>query len=575
MRVYRITFLMVSFLIIFSGLTLLMAYYQIVRGAEIAEKAVAMRSQQIELKEFHRGVIWDRNRLPLTGTHTAPALYCFPQEAFNRDKASVANSDIDPKAINDWAEQLTELVPQLNSHQVYKEVRNSIQTGEAFVRLATDLTSSQVAMLQSRDIPGVLVAPVQKRYSPDGFLAHIIGTVEKGKGARGLSGIEKVYDHVLRNSPSSLELVSVQDARGEVINGLMYKIRQEQDQAKGSVVLTIDKRVQSTVERLMDQRVQKGAVVVMDIKTRQILAMASRPTFNPYQISQVISTDEESSLMNRALTSYHPGSLFKILVATAALDKGVIDFATPFHCRGSYRFNQQVEISCWKEEGHGDLCFEQALAFSCNPVFIEVAQMIGRQTIMEYAQKLHLTDEFLLGYGKYGAGSGININPGPAALGNAALGQQGVKLTPLQLTSLLAIIADDGMWMEPSLVLYYIDDEGQEHYPSHQTKEQVLPVDTARQVQHLLNLTIEKGTGRSAALAQVSMAGKTATSQTGQINQQQEEILNTWFGGYLPAENPRWAVVVLVEEGTSGAESAAPVFKELAQSLIQLYSAAG
>lgn len=191
-----------------------------------------------------------------------------------------------------------------------------------------------------------------------------------------------------------MELVSVQDARGEVINGLMYKIRQEQDQAKGSVVLTIDKRVQSTVERIMDQRVQKGAVVVMDIKTRQILAMASRPTFNPYQISQVISTDEESSLMNRALTSYHPGSLFKILVATAALDKGVIDFATPFHCRGSYRFNQQVEISCWKEEGHGDLCFEQALAFSCNPVFIEVAQMIGRQTIMEYAQKLHLTDEF-------------------------------------------------------------------------------------------------------------------------------------------------------------------------------------
>ena len=114
------------------------------------------------------------------------------------------------------------------------------------------------------------------------------------------------------------------------------------------------------------------------------------------------------------------------------------------------------------------------------------------------------------------------------SFGKCSLGQQGKS--PLQLTSLLAIIADDGMWMEPSLVLYYIDDEGQEHYPSHQTKEQVLPVDTARQVQHLLNLTIEKGTGRSAALAQVSMAGKTATSQTGQINQQQEEILNTWLG---------------------------------------------
>lgn len=575
MRIFRIIFLMILFLIIFSGLTLRMAYYQIVQGPEIAAKAVVMRSQQIELKEFHRGVIWDRNRLPLTGTQTSSALYCFPQGAFQQNKSPGEKPDIDDRAINDLAQRLAALVPQLNVNQVNKDIKNCLQTGEAFVRLATDLTAEQVALLQSLEIPGVVVAPVQKRYSADGFLAHVIGTVEKGKAAQGLSGIEKVYDHILRASPSSLELVSVQDARGEVINGLMYKIRQEQDQARGSVILTIDKRVQSSLERIMDQQVKKGAVVVLDVKTRQILAMASRPTFNPYQVSQVISTDQESSLMNRVLTSYNPGSLFKLLVAAAALDKGVVDFATPFHCRGSYRFNERVEISCWKEEGHGDLCFEEALALSCNPAFIEVAQLVGRNALLEYAQKLHLTDESLAGYGIYNAGSGINISPGPAGLGNAALGQQGVRLTPLQLASLLAIIADDGLWIQPSLVLYYIDAEGQQHYPPSQTQEQVLPVDTARKLQHMLRLTMERGTGRSAAIAEVSMAGKTGTSQTGQINEQQEEILNTWFGGYLPAENPRWAIVVMVEEGSSGAETAAPVFKELALALIQLYSAAG
>lgn len=575
MRIFRITFLMISFLIIFGGLTLLMVYYQIVRGPEIAEKAVAMRSQQIELKEFHRGVIWDRNRLPLTGTRTASALYCFPQEAFHQKNASGEKTDISDSAINHLAEQLTALVPQLNIKQVCKDIKNCLQTGEAFVRLATDLTADQVALLQSQDIPGVVVAPVQKRYSDDGFLAHIIGTVENGKAARGLSGIEKVYEDILRNSASSLELVSVQDARGEVINGLMYKIRQEQDQARGSVVLTIDKRVQSSLEEIMDHRVKKGAVVVMDIETRQILAMASRPTFNPYQVSQVIDTDQESSLMNRALTSYHPGSLFKLLVAAAALDKGLVDFTTPFHCSGSYRVNEQVEISCWKEEGHGDLYFEEALALSCNTAFIEVAQLAGRKTLLEYAKKMHLTDESLAGYGMYKAGSGISINPGPAALGNAALGQQGVLLTPLQLTSLIAIIADDGLWIQPSLVLYYIDNDGQQHYQSRQTQEQVLSAYTARKLQHMLSLTMEKGTGRSAAIADVSMAGKTGTSQTGQINEREEEILNTWFGGYFPTENPRWAVVVMVEEGASGAESAAPVFKDLAKSLIQLYSAAG
>jgi penicillin-binding protein 2 len=573
LRIYRITVLMVSFLIIFSGLTLLMAYYQIVRGQDLAAQAVAMRSQQIELKEYHRGVIWDRNLLPLTGTRTTSALYCFPQEAFQSEGSPGKKATISDTAINDLAQRLVDIVPGLTSNQVVKDIKRSLQAGEPFIRLATDLTDSQVALLQRQDQPGVIVAPVQKRYVTTGFLAHIIGTVEKGKTVRGLSGIEKVYDDVLSTNPASLEMVSVQDARGEVINGLMYKIRQEQDQARGSVVLTIDKRVQTALETLMDERVPKGAVVVMDIETRQILALASRPTFDPYRVSQVIDTHQESPLINRALTSFYPGSLFKPLVAAAALEEGLVDFATSFHCSGSYRFNEQVEISCWKEEGHGEITFEDALAYSCNPAFIEVAQLVGRKTLLEYAQKLHLTDETLVGYGPYRAGSGISINPGPVALGNAALGQQGVQLTPLQLTSLLATIADDGCWIPPALVLYYTDDQGQQHYPVPQPPEQVLSTDTARKLQHMLSLTVEKGTGRSAALAEVSLAGKTGTSQTGQINEQQEEILNTWFAGYLPAENPRWAVVVMVEEGISGAESAAPVFKDLAEILLQLYPA--
>lgn len=571
MRIFRITFLMVLFLIIFSGLTVLVAFYQLVRGPEIAAKAVAMRSQQIELKEYNRGTIWDRNHQRLTGVHTASALYCFPQQYFAQSESQGKNTEISDFKINSLVQRLAILVPELNPEQAAKEIKNSLRSGEAFVRLATDLTPSQVFRLQSEAIPGMVIAPVQKRYSDDGFLAHVIGTVEQGKAARGLSGIERVYDDILSSNPSSLELVSVKDARGEAINGLMYKIRQEQDQGKGSVVLTIDKRVQAAVEKVMDQRVKKGAVVVMDVKTRQVLALASRPTFNPYQVSQVISSDQEAALMNRALTSYNPGSLFKILVAAAALDKGVVDSSTVFHCSGAYRFSEKLEISCWKKEGHGDLNFAQALALSCNPAFIETASLVGRQTLAEYAHKMHITDETLAGYGPYYAGSEVHINPGPAGLGNAALGQQGVRLTPLQLTSLLATIADDGQWITPSLVLYYIDGQGQKHYPYRPAQEQVLSTDTARHLQQMLVLTMEEGTGRSAALPEISMAGKTGTSQTGQVNAQQEEILNTWFGGYLPASNPRWAIVVMVEGGVSGAESAAPVFKDLAQSLLRLY----
>ncbi len=575
LRPFRINLLMILFLIIFSALTALVAFHQLVRGPEIAARAVAMRSQPIELKEYNRGNIWDRNYQPLTGTHTASALYCFPQQYLARSLSPDKNSESSDARINSLVQELAVLVPELNPEQAAKEIKNSLRSGEACVRLVTDLTPSQADSLQRAAIPGVVVAPVQKRYSADGFLAHVIGTVENSKRARGLSGIERVYDEVLSNSPSSLELVTIKDARGEAIHGLMYKIRQKQDQGKGSVVLTMDKRVQTAVERIMDQRVKKGAVVVMDIKTRQVLAMASRPTFNPYQVGQVISFDQESALLNRALTSYYPGSLFKILVAAAALDKGIVDLSTPFHCSGAYRFSEQLEISCWKEEGHGDITFAEALAFSCNPAFIETARLVGRQTLAEYAERLHVTDVNLLGYGPCQEGSYVRISPGPAGLGNAALGQQGVQLTPLQLTSLLATIADDGQWMPPSIVLHYIDDQGNKKSPDRREPEQVLSVSTARQLQGMLVLTLEKGTGRSAVLPEVSMAGKTGTSQTGQLNEQQEEILNAWFGGYLPAANPRWAIVVLVEEGISGAESAAPVFKDVAQSLIQLYPTGG
>lgn len=575
MRTFRIIVLMTSFLVIFGLLLGRLAFYQIVRGPEIAKKATAMRSQQIELKEYNRGIIWDRNRLPLTGTQSSTALYCLPQEALKQLDAQGKRIPVDDQMISQLSQRLSEIILDLKADRISNMLKSSLQSGEPFVRLASDLSAEETAVLQTRNIPGIVVAPVQKRYKTDGFMAHVVGTVEQGKSSRGVSGIERIYDDVLSNNPAAIDLVSVKDARGQLIHGLMYKIRREQDQVRGSVVLTIDKRVQESVEKVMNQRVKKGAVVVMDIESREVLAMASRPAFNPYQVAETIYRDQESALMNRTLISYHPGSLFKLVVAAAAIDKKVVKRSTPFHCSGSYRFNDKVTISCWKEEGHGDLTFEKALALSCNPVFIEVALRTGRDSILDYARRMHVCDETLIGYGSYKASSGININPGQPALGNAALGQQGVRLTPLQLTSLFATIADNGRWQPPSLVRYYFDGNGKQHFPTVPPKEQVISANTAQQISHMLSLVVDEGTGRSVAISDVSIAGKTGTSQTGQINLHQEEILDTWFGGYLPIEKPRWAVVVLVEEGVSGAQSAAPVFKEIAQALVQLYPSSG
>ena len=190
------------------------------------------------------------------------------------------------------------------------------------VRIASHLNDEELKALEGLDIKGVIVAPVIKRYRDDGFMAHILGYVGP-TGSSGLSGIEKLYDHILAHSASEWELVTTLDARNTAIEGLMFKLRQVQGNTRARVVLTIDRRIQEVVENAMNRHVDQGAAVVMDIDTRQVLAMASRPSFNPYDdIGLIIASDPYSTLTNRALSRYHPGSLFKILIAAAALEEG-------------------------------------------------------------------------------------------------------------------------------------------------------------------------------------------------------------------------------------------------------------
>jgi peptidoglycan glycosyltransferase/penicillin-binding protein 2 len=247
-----------------------------------------------------------------------------------------------------------------------------------------------------------------------------------------------------------------------------------------------------------------------------------------------------------------------------------VDLEQPFHCSGSYVFNEQLSISCWKEEGHGDIDFSEAFALSCNPSFIEVGLRLGREHLLKYVDKLHLIDPGITGYKNIYA-SHVSINPGKAALGNACLEQQGVKVSPVQLASLISTIADDGCWRPPSLLRYTINEKGQKHLPELENKKPLISSETARKMQRLMEKVVSEGTGKTAALSETRVAGKTATSQTGNLNEDGEEILNAWFGGFFPAENPRWAVVVMVEDGKSGSQDAAPVFRDIARSMLNCY----
>jgi len=186
---------------------------------------------------------------------------------------------------------------------------------------------------------------------------------------------------------------------------------------------------------------------------------------------------------------------------------------------------------------------------------------------------MHVADETVIGLKEPKGYSYVKIDGGEPAMGNACLGQEGVMLTPVQIASLVATIADDGRWSPPVIVRYTLDEKGEKHDVVRPPKEQVLQPRTAREVQGLMEAVISSGTGKTAALTEVKVAGKTATSQTGRIMADGTEVLNTWFVGYFPAENPKWAVVVLAEQGKSGAESSAPIFREIARGILKYHSA--
>ncbi len=571
MNYQRLFLLMGLILSLFTALLGRIFYFQAIKGEEIARSAAAMRSQKIELWDQQRGAIMDRYQQPLTNTTASTALFV-STDIINHVMAIQIEKNpgfTEAEYYEQLSASIADLVKGLNREEI-KALIQAERDEAQFVMIKSELDQNEIEQLTAAAIPGLVVAPFTERHRHDGFLAHVLGYTDHAWAGTGMAGIEKGYDRLLRSQTGGPHLVAVVDARGQAIPGLAGRLQASRDE-RSAVVLTIDGRIQEVVEQAMDHRAERGAAVVMDVHSKEVLAMVSRPVFDPYRVDTAIGFDGRSPLTNRALSSYYPGSLFKILLTAAALEEGLVTFEDHFNCSGKYVFNDQVSISCLKKEGHGPLRFDEAFARSCNPTFIEAGLRLGRTRLLNYVNKMHLTDETLLGYENTAMGSYVKIDGGAAAMGNASLGQQGVMVTPLQIASLLATVADNGVWAYPSLVKYTIDQDGHRTTVTSGERQQVISPSTAAKLRVLLEKVVQEGTGRTAAIPEAPVAGKTATSQTGRMISENEEALNTWFAGYLPADEPRWVVVVLVEEGRSGSENCAPIFRDISQGILQYY----
>jgi len=533
-------------------------YYQIVEGPDLARKANIMRTRGFSFPESGRGGILDRYCQPLTDTGLAWACFAMPGQIMDFRQTSIRIAKI------------LETEPRL----IEENLREAARRREPYVLLKTPI-SDQKTRQELASIDGILVAEVQRRYREDGRFVHLLGNLgPPGTGEEvrvvGKAGLEIRYEDDLRARSNPKQLVTVVDGLGNPIPGISPKMMATTTETR-DVVTTIDRRMQLMTETIVDQHIDTGAVVILDVANRDILTMVSRPTYNPYDPGSYTGSENTGCQLNRALAAFHPGSLFKIAVTAAALENNLLTADETFYCPGYHEFSEGLVIPCWKPSGHGNIITSQALAESCNAAFIEIGLRLGRTRLLNFCDKASLFSREIIGYENAQGDSRLDIDYGRPALGNASLGQKGIMMTPLQVANLVATVADNGVYKRPRLVREVREGDQIIRILDPDQGEQVMSAGTSETLRGFLGLVTTTGTGRNADLPGIGCGGKTATSQTGQYAGSGDEILDTWFVGYFPAEKPRWVIAVLVEHGQSGGRNAAPVFREIAERITEMY----
>lgn len=406
----------------------------------------------------------------------------------------------------------------------------------------------------------LLCLPIYKRYSTNQLAQHIIGYV--GSDFHGLDGIEKAFDDVLYSDSSVSVRVPV-DAQGRSINGGKIELLGASENA-GTVKLTIDREIQSVVEKAMDNGgIVEGCAVAVDVKSGAILAMASRPSYDAYRIYDFTDSDS-SPLLNRALQSFAVGSIFKTAVAAAAIENELSDFRC--ECTGTCKIGD-VTFGCSNHKAHGTVDIKKGLEVSCNTYFIKLGQKLGAKALSETIGLLGFGEENKLAdtlTSDSGVIPSLDELASPAALANFSFGQGKFTASPLQIAQMLCAVANSGKYCKPYLVEAVNGEKtaGKTNFPITAMSEK-----TAAKLLTLLASVVENGSGTSAHPKNFSAAGKTATAQTGIFDKNGIELCNTWFGGIFPAENPQYVVVIMKQNGVSGASDCAPIFKEIADNI--------
>ncbi|MBQ2676013.1 MAG: PASTA domain-containing protein [Clostridia bacterium] len=507
-----------------------------------------------------RGTIYDASMNVLAASSTVWQVYITPSDF---------EDDAERQAV---AKGLAEIL-QMDYEKVYKITCK--KTGyETVGKTVTIDKANQVRAFVSENEFGSIIGldEATKRYYPNDNLAStVLGFV--GTDNQGLNGLEYQYDSTLTGTPG--RVISAKNAKGADMPFSYEKVVDAK--AGNSLVLTIDEYIQHVAEKYLDQAViqngvkNRGCCIVMDVNTGGVLAMATKPDYNPNEPFTIydaataeaiakLTGDERSSAIAKAQQEqwrnkcvsdvYEPGSVFKIITGSAALDEGKTSMNASFSCPG-YIVIANRRISCHKHEGHGTQNLTQAFMNSCNPAFITIGQSLGVTSFTNYRKSFGL--QTISGIDLPGESEPIYhvaSKMGPVELASESFGQT-FKITPIQFITAISAAVNGGYLYKPHIVKQVLDENGNiiknmEGSPI----RQVISEETSKKICDALEAVVSEGTGKNAYVPGYRVGGKTGTSQ--KIDTQNEEgEINKYiasFCGIAPTNEPKIAILMLLDE---------------------------
>lgn len=590
--------------ITFSLLLMRFWYLQIVEGEHYKQLAFNNFIKR-RVVPAERGQIFDAKMRPVATNHPSydvtltPAFFTSSKESEESFKSRI--SALSSYLALTEAEE-TKLIEHIKSAKPADRF--------APIPVKTGITRDQLAKIETNSLQlhGVEIVSTSRRYYPFNELgAHLIGYVNQINGTElqklrmygyrmgdvtGRMGIERTYEPILRGGNGLV--ASVVNAQGipqtdSESLALMKDWKDVEPVSGKNIILTIDMDVQNILKDAL-RDYPSGAIVVVEPSTGKVLGMASTPSFNPNSWAGRLSRDEHldadtnpyKPMLDKALLSYFPGSIYKVITAAAALEEGLMHPQDTLTCPGYYEYGmQRRRFHCWKHSGHGVVSITEALASSCDVYFYKVGEKLGIDTLAEYARMFGLGEKTGIGINNESAGTvptreWHNKRSKEGFQGgftlSTSIGQGDVKVTPLQMAMLYATIANGGTLYYPQIIdrIETADGHPVFTYPSRVHSKLPFKKETLDTIKTGLDMVVnsELGTGFNYRLSNISVAGKTGSAQviSKRVSASAVEFKyrdHAWFAAFAPIEHPQIAVAVFLEHGGSGSANAGPVIMEV------------